>query len=58
MNGTYPDIFPINDCIIVEGQDGGYYLEDAPSDAWEMSGEDLNRLFSEPRKGRRWSYVR
>lgn len=58
MNGIYPDIFPINDCIIVEGQDGGYYLEDAPSDAWEMSGEDLNRLFSEPRKGRRWSNVR
>lgn len=56
--GHDPEIFPINDCILVEGQDGGYYLEDAPGDAWEMSASDIIRVSNESHKGRRWSHGR
>lgn len=57
-NNTDPQIFPINDCIIVEGQDGGYYLEDAPADAWELTQSDIITLSNESHKGRRWSHGR
>lgn len=53
--GTDPGIFPINDCIITEGPDRGYYLEDAPHDAWELTESDIIRLSNESHRGRRWS---
>ena len=56
--GCDPGIFPINDCIIVEGEDRGYYLEDAPHDAWELTEADILRLSDESNRGRRWSQGR
>ena len=56
--GCDPGIFPINDCIIVEGEDRGYYLEDAPHDAWELTEADILRLSDESNRGRRHCYVR
>lgn len=56
--GTDPGIFPINDCIIVEGDDKGYYLEDAPHDAYEASEADIFRLSDESNRGRRWCHGR
>ena len=53
--GCDPGIFPINDCIIVEGEDRGYYLEDAPHDAWELTESDILRVSDESNRGRRWS---
>lgn len=58
QTGKDPGIFPINDCIIVEGEDRGYYLEDAPHDAWELTESDILRLSDESHRGRRWSHVR
>lgn len=58
QTGKDPGIFPINDCIIVEGEDRGYYLEDAPHDAWELTEADILRLSDESHRGRRWSHVR
>ena len=55
QTGKDPGIFPINDCIIVEGEDRGYYLEDAPHDAWELTESDILRLSDESHRGRRWS---
>ncbi len=56
--GCDPGIFPINDCIIVEGEDRGYYLEDAPHDAWELTESDILRLSDESNRGRRWCHGR
>ena len=56
--GCDPGIFPINDCIIVEGEDRGYYLEDAPHDAWELTESDILRLSDDSHRGRRWSHGR
>ena len=56
--GCDPGIFPINDCIIVEGEDRGYYLEDAPHDAWELTESDILRLSDDSHRGRRWSHDR
>ena len=53
QTGKDPGIFPINDCIIVEGEDRGYYLEDAPHDAWELTESDILRLSDESHRGRR-----
>ena len=58
QTGKDPGIFPINDCIIVEGEDRGYYLEDAPHDAWELTESDILRLSDESHRGRRCSHVR
>ena len=58
QTGKDPGIFPINDCIIVEGEDRGYYLEDAPHDAWELTEADILRLSDDSNRGRRWSHVR
>lgn len=58
QTGKDPGIFPINDCIIVEGEDRGYYLEDAPHDAWELTESDTLRLSDESHRGRRWSHAR
>lgn len=58
QTGKDPGIFPINDCIIVEGEDRGYYLEDAPHDAWELTERDILRLSDESHRGRRWSHDR
>ena len=58
QTGKDPGIFPINDCIIVEGEDRGYYLEDAPHDAWELTESDILRLSDESHRGRRWIYDR
>ena len=58
QTGSDPGIFPINDCIIVEGEDRGYYLEDAPHDAWELTESDILRLSDESHRGRRWSHDR
>lgn len=58
QTGKDPGIFPINDCIIVEGEDRGYYLEDAPHDAWELTESDILRLSDESHRGRRWSHDR
>ena len=58
QTGRDPGIFPINDCIIVEGEDRGYYLEDAPHDAWELTESDILRLSDDSNRGRRWSHVR
>lgn len=58
QTGKDPGIFPINDCIIVEGEDRGYYLEDAPHDAWELTESDILRLSDESHRGRRHCYVR
>lgn len=58
QTGKDPGIFPINDCIIVEGEDRGYYLEDAPHDAWELTEADILRLSDESHRGRRWSHGR
>ena len=58
QTGKDPGIFPINDCIIVEGEDRGYYLEDAPHDAWELTEADILRLSDESHRGRRWSHAR
>ena len=58
QTGKDPGIFPINDCIIVEGEDRGYYLEDAPHDAWELTESDILRLSDESNRGRRHCYVR
>lgn len=58
QTGKDPGIFPINDCIIVEGEDRGYYLEDAPHDAWELTEADILRLSDESHRGRRWSHDR
>ena len=55
QTGKDPGILPINDCIIVEGEDRGYYLEDAPHDAWELTESDILRLSDESHRGRRWS---
>lgn len=58
QTGKDPGIFPINDCIIVEGEDRGYYLEDAPHDAWELTESDILRLSDESHRGRRWNHGR
>lgn len=58
QTGKDPGIFPINDCIIVEGEDRGYYLEDAPHDAWELTESDILRLSDESHRGRRHCYGR
>ena len=58
QTGRDPGIFPINDCIIVEGEDRGYYLEDAPHDAWELTESDILRLSDDSNRGRRWSHDR
>ena len=58
QTGKDPGIFPINDCIIVEGEDRGYYLEDAPHDAWELTESDILRLSDDSNRGRRWSHDR
>ena len=51
--GCAPGIFPINVCIIVEGEDRGYYLEDAPHDAWELTESDILRLSDDSHRGMR-----
>ena len=56
--GCDPGIFPINDCIIVEGEDRGYYLEDAPHDAWELTEVDILRLSDDSHRGRRYYHAR
>lgn len=58
QTGKDPGIFPINDCIIVEGEDRGYYLEDAPHDAWELTENDILRLSDESNRGRRHCHGR
>ena len=58
QTGKDPGIFPINDCIIVEGEDRGYYLEDAPHDAWELTESDILRLSDESNRGRRHCHGR
>ena len=56
--GCDPGIFPINDCIIVEGEDRGYYLEDAPHDAWELTESEILRLSDDSNRGRRYYHAR
>lgn len=45
-------VFPIEDCVIVVGDDRAYYLEDAPAVYQHLSDKDIERMVGKSRRGK------
>jgi hypothetical protein len=46
-------VFPIEECVIVVGDDRAYYLEDAPPGHAHLSEKDIDRMASKAKRNRR-----
>lgn len=44
--------FPIEDCIVTIGEDRAYYLQDAPSDSFVPTKEELERIVNKANKNK------
>lgn len=46
--------WPIEECIIVRGEDGGYFLQDADDSCFRPTAEEVDDLIEQSRKRGIW----